>query len=201
MSLASTIAGIVLVTVIIFIVISCKNKKAVNLRETKSQDSTTAIDHRTDTNVYPGLRNMAFSVTPEQLQLQLYPDKTIVFGVIMDWGINDATATIVSYQTGDASMYLSSGGAVIGGGRHPNVNTAAKQFVTLAQTFLDKAIKTDSYPLPETDEVKFYLLTNKGIFVGGEIMRNFENNTSAWLSLFNAGNVVMSELRITTEKK
>lgn len=44
----------------------------------------------------------------------------------------------VLHQTGEASLYLSLGGGVIGGGQHQNVNSAAKQFVSLAQTFLDK---------------------------------------------------------------
>ena len=91
-------------------------------------------------------------------------------------------------------MYLSSGGAVIGGGQHQNVNNAAKQFVSLAQSFLDKTIKTEATPLPLTGEVKFYLLTNEGIFVGQDQMKNFENNSSTWLKLFEKGNNVLTEL-------
>jgi len=89
---------------------------------------------------------------------------------------------------------------VIGGGQHQNVNSAAKQFVTLAQTFLDKTAKTETKPLPATDEVKFYLLTNKGVFVGQETMKNFENKSSSWLQLFEEGNNVITELRKTTEQ-
>jgi hypothetical protein len=143
---------------------------------------------------------MAFTATPEQLGLSLPTDKTVVYGVVMDWEMGGATATTVSYQTGDASLYLSSGGGVIGGGQHQNVNSAAKQFVTLAQTFLDKTAKTETTPLPATDEVKFYLLTNKGVFVGQETMKNFENNSSSWLKLFEEGNNVLTELRMTSEK-
>nr|WP_321453195.1 hypothetical protein [uncultured Carboxylicivirga sp.] len=112
-----------------------------------------------------------------------------------------ATATTVSYQTGDASLYLSSGGGVIGGGQHLNVNKAAKQFVSLAQTFIDKTTKTETTDLPAIDEVKFYLLTNKGIFVGQEQMKNFENNSSDLMKLFEEGNNVLSQLRLTTEQK
>ena len=95
---------------------------------------------------YEGLRKMAFTATPEQLGLSLSADKTVVYGVIMDWEMSGATATTVSYQTGDASLYLSSGGGVIGGGQHQSVNSAAKQFVSLAQTFLDKTTKTETTP-------------------------------------------------------
>ncbi|MBK7183628.1 MAG: hypothetical protein IPH89_12200 [Bacteroidetes bacterium] len=110
-----------------------------------------------------------------------------------------ATATTVAYQTGDASLYLSSGGGVIGGGQHQNVNKAAKQFVNLAQTFLDNSTKTKTTPLPSSDEVKFYLLTSKGVFAGQEIMKNFENNSSPWAELFEEGNKLLTELRTTSE--
>lgn len=154
----------------------------------------------TSEKTFDGLRNIAFSATPEQLGLSLPSDKTIVYGIVMDWEMGGATATIVSYQTGDASLYLSSGGGVIGGGKHENVSGAAKQFVSLAQTFLDKTTETETTVLPSTDEVKFYLLTNKGVFVGQEIMQNFENHSSSWLKLFEEGNNVLTELRHTSGK-
>ena len=118
----------------------------------------------------------------------------------MDWGIDTATATLISYQTGDASLYLSSGGGVIGGGQQQNVSNAAKQFVGLAQSYLDNTTKTETNSLPKRDEVKFYLLTNKGTYMGQDIMKNFENNTSNWLTLFDEGNKVLTELHLTSER-
>jgi hypothetical protein len=180
---------------------SCGNKSTANDKQSVAdQDTTKQKVHQTKENAFEGLRNMAFTATPEQLGLSLPTDKTIVYGVVMDWEMGGATATTVSYQTGDASLYLSSGGGVIGGGQHQNVNSAAKQFVTLAQAFLDKTAKTETTPLPATDEVKFYMLTNKGVFVGQETMKNFENNSSSWLKLFEEGNIVLTELRKTSEK-
>jgi len=154
----------------------------------------------TTENAFEGLRNMAFSTTPEQIGLTLSTENTVVYGIIMDWEVSGATATTVAYQTGDASLYLSSGGGVIGGGQHQSVNSAAKQFVSLAQTFIVKATKTATTPLPSNDEIKFYLLTNEGIFVGQEQMKNFQNHSSDWLKLFEAGNKVLTELRKTSEK-
>ena len=184
-----------------FYLTSRGNKINSNIPQTTTeQDTTTSKVHQTEENAFEGLRNMAFTATPEQLGLSLPTDKTIVYGAIMDWEMGGATATTVSYQTGDASLYLSSGGGVIGGGQHKNVNSSAKQFVSLAQTFLDKTTKTETTPLPSTNEVKFYMLTNKGIFVGQEQMKNFENNSSTWLKLFEEGNNVLTELRNTTEK-
>lgn len=195
------IIAIILAGGFVFYLTSCGNKSTTNDKQSIADQDTTKLKvHHTKENAFEGLRNMAFTATPEQLGLSLSSDKTFVYGVIMDWEMGGATATTVSYQTGDASLYLSSGGGVIGGGQHQIVNSAAKLFVSLAQTFLDKTTKTETTPLPSADEVRFYFLTNKGVFVGQEQMKNFENNSSAWLKLFEEGNNVLTELRKTSEK-
>lgn len=196
------IIGFLIAGGLVFYLTSCQNKsKATEKQIRTDNDSANRKEYHTKTNTFNDLRAMAFSTTPEQLQLSLPADKTIVYGIIMDWEMGGATATIVSYQSGDASMYLSSGGGIIGGGQHQNVNRAARQFVSLGQAYLDKAIKTETTDLPTTDQVKFYLLTNKGKFAGQDNMKNFENNSSEWLKLFEEGNKVLTQLRITTEKK
>lgn len=201
MKMIYIITGVLLVGGLIFCLTSCNNNSnGKNQTTEQNQDSGQVKKTKLKDNPYEGLRKMAFIVTPVQLGLSLPTDKTIVYGVVMDWEISGAVSTTVAYQTGDASMYLSTGYAVIGGGQHPNVNSAAKTFVINAQTFLNETTKTDSTSLPNTDKVKFYFLTNKGIYVGQEAMKNFENNSSTWLQLFEQGNKVLTELRLTAEK-
>ncbi len=179
---------------------SCGDKKSRTNRGIVQQDTTKQKTIETNENAFKALRNMAFATTPEQLELSLPTDETIVYGIIMDWGIDAATATIVSYQTGDTSIYLSSGGGIIGGGQHGNVSRVAKQFVNLGQIFLDKATKTENTTLAENDTIKFYFLTNSGVYLGQEHMKNFENKKSIWLPLFEKANLLLTELRETTEK-
>ena len=200
MKMTYSIIGLILVSGLIFYLTSCGNKKTAENKQESEQAKITPKVHQTKDNAYEELRNMAFKATPEQLELSLPTDKTIVYGVVMDWEMGGATASTVAYQTGDASLYLSTGGGVIGGGKHLSVNTASKQFISLAQTFLDKATKTEKTDLPKSNEVNFYLLTNKGIYVGKEQLKNFENNSSIWLKLFEEGNNVLSELRKISEK-
>ena len=195
------IIRIILVCGFVFYLTGCKNKPTASNIIPVNPDTSKVKVHHIKENAFDGLRSMAFSVTHDQLGLLLPPDKTVVFGVIMDWGMDGAIATIVSYQTGDASLYLSSGGAIIGGGQHENVSNAAKQFVSLAQMFLYNANKTQMTTLPITNQVKFYLLTNNGIYVGQDVIKNFENHSSEWLQLFEEGNKVLTEIRLTTETK
>lgn len=178
------------------------NTPTINkVQTTALQDTIKPKLVQTKENKFEKLRNMCFSVTPEQLQLLLPTNSTIVYGVIMDWAMDGATATIVSYTTGDASMYLSSGGGIIGGIRYEQVNKAAKQFVNVAQQYINKASKTENTDQPLTNQVKFYLLTNKGKFVAQDNMKNFENNSSEWQKLFEEGNKVLTELRKTTKRE
>jgi hypothetical protein len=178
------------------------NRKSIGANKvSRDNDRINEGIHQTKENAYEGLRNMAFSATPDQLGLELPEDETIVFGVIMDWEMDGATATTVAYLTGDASLYITTGGGTIGGGQHGNVKVAAKQFVTIAQTYLEKSTKTEKQSLPGKHQINFYLLTNKGLFVGQEEIENFENNSSSWLELFEGGNKVLNELRLTSENR
>ena len=199
MKMTYIIIGVILGGIVYYLT-SCGNNSPANHKQKISdQDTNQSKERQTNENPFFELRNMAFTATPEQLGLSLPTDKTVVYGIIMDWELGDGTATTVAYQSGDASLYLSSGGGVIGGGQHQNVSSAAKQFISLAQAFLDKATKTETTSLPGPNEVNFYLLTNKGIFVGKEIMKNFENGSSLWLNLFEEGNVVLTELHKISE--
>ena len=196
------IIGIILAAGLVLGLMSYRYKSIIvnNEQISANIDTTQTKNQQITDNPFEELRNRAFATTPENLELSLPKNKMVVYGVIMDWEMGGATATTVAYQTGDASLYLSTGGGVIGGGQHQNVNSAAKQFVNLAQTFLDKTMKTKTTSLPEKHVVKFYLLTNKGIYVGQEVMKNFENNSSAWIKLFEGGNNVLSGLRSISEK-
>lgn len=157
-------------------------------------------NHQKD-NPYQRLRSMAFSVTPEQLGLELQDKGTTPFGIIMDLGINNNTATLVTYQSGDASLYLSSGGGVIGGVGHENVTQAVKQLIGGAKSSISNAAKTEDFLLPNDGFVNFYFLTNEGVFVGKEKISNIEKGSSKWANLFLEANIVITELRKSSEGK
>jgi len=196
------IIGLIVLGGLAIYLTSCNNKKKSKQDESYvSKTGDTVKVHNLEDNHYQGLRNMALGVTPEQLQITLPADQTKIYGVVMDWDLGDGIATFISFSTGDASMYLSSGGGLIGGGHHENVSVAAKAFVDKAQQYLDKTTKIDSTPLPDKNCVRFYFMTNKGKFTAQENLKNFDNNSSAWLPLFEEGNKVITELRLIQEEQ
>lgn len=196
---AMALAVVIISTLTLF----CFFEPKLNQEQSAAAESTkpTPMESNLDTaaNAFKEMRTAALSVTPEQLELSLPSERTIVYGVVMDWEMNGNIATTVSFQTGDASVYMSTGGAILGGGHLLEIVPEAKRFVHLAQTFLGESKKAGTTPLPSTDEVKFYLLTNNGIYVGEEQMRNLENGSSHWIGLFDQGNNVISKLRKSVE--
>ena len=160
-----------------------------NVKKTKVKD-----------NPYLGLRNQAINVTPEQLQLQLDNDNDI-YGLVMDWNMGDAIVTVVSFKTGDASVYLSTGQAFIGGYAHETVINAAKQFVAEGEKYLSKATKTDNTEPTNENKVDFYFLTKSGKYYIEDDFGKIENETSDFFGLFESANQVITEYRLITDKK
>lgn len=204
MKITYIILAIILTGGLSLYLVSCKGKSSSDTTQGKNQQSYDASTQKKvdpNNNPYEDLRNMAFGATQEQIGVNIPSNETKIYGVIMDWDVGEGIATVVAFQSGDASVYLSSGGGVIGGSGHDNVKTAAIRFVNEAQKYLGNTKPTDTTPLPEKDMVNFYFLTNKGKYVGQEDMANFENSSSKWLDLFDIANNLMSEVRMTTDSK
>ena len=146
-------------------------------------------------NKYAELRSLALSATPQSLKLKFNNKIKTVYGIVMDWDINDGVATIVAYQSGDVSMYLSNGQVYIGGAAHMQVKNAGLNFANEAKHYIAKTTKTIETPLPDKKCVRFYLLTNQGKYVYQEKFENLENKTSEWTKLFDLGNTIVTEYR------
>ncbi len=89
--------------------------------------------------------------------------------VLMDWNIGAAVATLVAFDDGSTSLYLSTGGGVIGAGGHESVRTAAAEFRTLAASLIQQFQPTDSFPLAPDKSIIFYIVTDSATLTSGPI--------------------------------
>jgi len=196
------IIGVLLIGGLVFYLTSCSNKSKKSGQENSQQISDTAQVKETKVkeNPYPGLRAQSFSITPEQLQLKLDDTKTIAYGLIMEWDITDAVISVVTFQTGDASLYISTGQIFIGGVAHENIKNSALAFINSGQEYLSLAKPTTETPLPDKGCVRFYFLTNKGKFYIQDTVENIENSKSNLTKLFGLGNNVITEYRKITDR-
>lgn len=119
--------------------------------------------------VYINLRTAALHRKVSELSLDVDPSSNQPYGVVMDWNVGQATSTIVSFATGDASMYYSTGGGWLGGYSVDKVNNASKQFVIAANAYVDKLSKVTDYPMPPVGFMRFYIITPQGVYGSGDV--------------------------------
>ncbi len=145
-------------------------------------------------DTYEGLRSTCLCVTPGQLKLAIPNNETLVYGVVIDWNMEDTVVTLVAFITGAANMYLSTGGGISGGGKNPTVGEAASELVTLAQGYIYRAAPVSAFELPPDGCVRFYLLTNHNKLAAQEQLAYFDDGTSPWLPVFVKANEVITEM-------
>lgn len=198
MKLIFLVIGIILLTTVVFII--WRLFQTPNARNS-SVDLVPVSNSKSPEpdNPYLELRSQALEFPPEQFGLDSASKTPVTYGVVMDWNMGSGTATFVAFSSGDASMYTSSGGGMIGGGGREKVSTTAKAFVTKAAGYVTKAERSDDIALPVENEVKFFILTTQGRFVAKDKLKNLDNETSALLDLFIEANYFISEMRAVSE--
>ncbi len=154
-----------------------------------------APQDRAAEEIYLKLRNTGLNMTPEELHLTIERED-IPFGVLMEQDQAGRTATLMSFETGDASLYFSTGRGMIGGGvGHESIATAAKTFVQTASSVLDLMRPTTSFPRPSGDAVFFYVLTSAVVYFARAKRYDLDNPKHPLRALFEAGHGVMTEYR------
>jgi hypothetical protein len=150
---------------------------------------------------YVDLRNMAFNIKASDLSIEFEENSNKPYGVIMDWNIGSATATLVSFSTGDASLYYSTGGGWLGGYGVEEVSSASIKFVNLASEYVEKLGGVSEYPLPPVNHVRFYFVTPQGVYGSGDIDGDLLiKDDIDFTALFDAAQDVISEIRIENQK-
>ena len=125
--------------------------------------------------------------------------------VLMEMGMPDAVATFVCFRDGTASLYLSTGGGVIGGGEHESVRSACLEMMSLtnkyAQDFIAACTRVSTFPFPGEGEVFFYLVTGEGVYQARCREDALEEQRDPFSALFNNCHAVMAEVRKIDESR
>jgi len=151
--------------------------------------------------MYWGLRGMALQTKPEDIGLSPIGDRE-PYAVVMDMDVNGRTATITSLASGDASLYVSTGGGTIGSGQaSQDVAAAARQFVKAAATHLEVMTKSDKQPVPQSGQVIFYVVTREGIYSVSRSKQALGDGDDPLSPLFFAGQEVLTQIRLLQEQQ
>lgn len=151
---------------------------------------------------YARLRQQVLEVRPEAIGLGRN-DGQPIFGIVMETGMGRDVATFVCLADGTVSLYLSTGGGVIGAGQHEAVRSAAEELLAItnayAADFIGAAAPGLQPRLPSDGQVHFTLLTHSGIHSVACDEKALEAEEDAFASLFSNCHAVLAEVREATD--
>jgi hypothetical protein len=146
------------------------------------------------------LRLRALQAPAKDFGIAPTPDFPRTYGVLVEFPIDQFTATIVALCDGNASLYTTSTFGLIGGVAHEQVRKAAAKLVDSADKFFDDAKPTKEYPYPAKGKVRVYLVSFGGVRVLESDLSAIEANQSKLSALFWQGQDVLTQLRQVTQK-
>ena len=179
--------------------LACSTQSGVNSQDNKSKSQTTPTQ-ATQANAQSSqagaamkaLRDRLLTSSPKEVGLSGEDATAKVWGVLMEMALPNGVATLVSVHDGTASLYTTSGGGVLGG---YSARNEAKQFVAEAEKHLKSMKLTKSFPYPEVGRLKFYVLTQDGVYTAEDAEKEITRQGHTLFPLFAAGNQVLTALR------
>ena len=145
---------------------------------------------------FDGLRGMVFAIEPGKEGMPAGPG---AWGGLMDMGMGNGAATLVCLRDGTTSLYVSSGGGILGGEGHEAVVHANAAFLDVL-TEHAKALRPDpTTALPAPGRVILRALTHNGPLSFEADEDDLGNNRSPLSPAFHAAHAAISELRLIAQ--
>jgi hypothetical protein len=144
--------------------------------------------------MYVSLRDGLLSLDPSSVGIHQTLETPTAWGLVMDWSLDRAVATIVSLADGTTSMYLSTGGGSIGAGEHPAPAAASIAAIRLAETMIDDFPPAADSPVPVRGKTALTLLTFSGLRRFVDDNAAFEDGSSRLAPVANAMQQVIHEI-------
>ena len=192
LKLALIIVGLCIVAGVVFL---------LRTRPPSSSAPQRTANAKANAPIYSDLRTQALIGSRSAFGLNTTPADAPAWGVLMETGFPEGTATLVSMLDGSASLYFSGGGGVIGGSGHESVRRVATAFVRLAGQQQACMAVTRTFPLPRDGRTVFYVLTDSGVFSAEADESALGEQRHALSPLFYAGQDVITQLRLASAMK
>ncbi len=190
-----------LFTSLFVILLGCAAPGSVSSQDKKPETQATPNDTKSSAQGKPvmkGLRDRVLTSSPEEIGLGPEYADAKVWGVLMEVAFPQAVATLLSLRDGTASLYISTGGGILGG---LSAQKEAKRFVEEAEKHLASMKPTKTFPYPESGHIAFYVLTRDGVYSYEGPEKEITSGRHALSPLFSAGNDVLTGLRLASERK
>jgi hypothetical protein len=166
------------------------------LRRPRERSNDAVSGHQGEmASVYRGLRDRILTLDPSSVGVTRTPDLPNIWGVVMDWGMEKAVATIVSLADGTTSLYLSTGGGSLGAGAHPAAATASTNAIRVAESVIEDFPTASDAPIPVQGRTALTLLTFSGLRRLEADNGAFSDGSSKGSAVANAMQQVIYEIR------
>ncbi len=119
-------------------------------------------------------------------------------GIVVDWGLEMAVATLVCMADGTTSLYYSSGGGVIGAGTHASVRRASDALLATAARSLTDIAAPEDDTLPEAGFFRFHVPTPAGPRSATATVPELASGAHPLSPLFAAAQGVITAIREST---
>ncbi len=114
-------------------------------------------------NAAEGLREKLFKLNPKTIDITPSEDLPRVWGFMMEIFISQNWVNLVCVADGTVSIYIGTGGGIIGAGEHDSVRSAARECLKKSEEILEHLKKFDPTHIQNERKIKFHVLTYDGI--------------------------------------
>ena len=166
----------------------------------RSSEPAQADTDGSGAEVYAALRSQALTARRTEVGIPAPPTEAPVWGILMETGYPEDTATLFALGDGTTSLYLSGGGGVIGGHAHQGVRQANAEFLETANEYYQDLDSTETFPVPEEGRTIFYVLTDSGVLTGAGLEDDLGYGRHPLSPLFHAGHGVITQLRLESSE-
>lgn len=173
-------AGPVLLSLLVLLQIACqpsgddakppKPKPEASAQEPARTPSPEPEGDPQSPEMSAGLRHMALTLTPDQIEVTAPAAGRGVWGSVTDFGTPQGTATLVTFLDGSTSLYYSTGGGIIGSGdSSEDVLKVSRALLAELDACTAQMEARSPQGLPAPDHVRFYAHTRDGLLSTAEI--------------------------------
>jgi hypothetical protein len=143
--------------------------------------------------VYRGLRQQILEMQPEAIGVSADVDRPLA--MLMEMGRPGAAVTLVAVADGTASLYFSNGGGMIGAGAYEPVQRAGANLLAEADKHREHLATTQEYPLPDQDQVRFYVIYPDCIRTAAAPLNERDTYQHSLSPLFYSANDLLTAIR------
>lgn len=166
---------------------SKRNSESGETIESTQSPEGSIVTAITDYETYLEMRSALLKINPEEFGMTKSESNNQLFGIVLDVSQGDSIMTISAYQTGDVSVYYSTGMLYMAGVNVKKFRDMAIKYTNLSQEYIELAEKTDNINLPESEFVKFYFVTNNGLYLYQDKLNSIRESDSHWNVLIDRG--------------